>query len=245
MHFILNKNVSFNVAERTVSDGKTQHVLSNPACRLLLVLLENNNRLMTREELLQKVWGDFGLTPSSNSLNNNISILRKIFTEFGIHDVLKTVPKQGFELALENLQVNEKSRDYLVMQAISKPEKEPSVHKTRLIKWTGVLFIIIGLAIALYLNFFDKREDVTLLKQVQQCKIFYHSKVNAKRVEHYFSEGNGMKLLTKCSTPAYIFYDDSKVHEKTELLEIFVAKCTVDSEGEFSECKNFVSTKVG
>lgn len=54
-----------------------------------------------------------------------------------------------------------------------------------------------------------------------------------------------MKLLTKCSTPAYIFYDDSRVHEKTELLEIFVAKCTVDSEGEFSECKNFVSTKVG
>lgn len=245
MHFILNNNVSFNVAERTVSDGKTQHVLSNPACRLLLVLLENNNRLMTREDLLQKVWGDFGLTPSSNSLNNNISILRKIFTDFEIHDVLKTVPKQGFELALDNLQVNEKSRDYLVMQAISKPEKEPSVHKTWLIKWTGVLFIMIGLAIALYLNFLDKREDVTFLKQIQQCRIFYHSKVNAKRVEHYFSEGNGMKLLTKCSTPAYIFYDDSKVHEKTELLEIFVAKCTVDSEGEFSECKNFVSTKVG
>lgn len=107
MHFIINNNVSFNVAERTVSDGNTQHVLSNPACRLLLVLTENNNRLMTREDLLQKVWGDFGLTPSSNSLNNNISILRKIFTEFEIHDVLKTVPKQGFELALNNLQFNE------------------------------------------------------------------------------------------------------------------------------------------
>lgn len=86
---------------------------------------------MTREDLLQKVWGDFGLTPSSNSLNNNISILRKIFTEFEIHDVLKTVPKQGFELALNNLQFNEKSRDYLVMQAISTPDKEPSVNKTK------------------------------------------------------------------------------------------------------------------
>lgn len=68
-------------------------------------------------------------------------------------------------------------------------------------------------------QFFDKREDVTLLKQVQQCKIFYHSKVNAKRVEHYFSEGNGMKLLTKCSTPAYIFTMTVKCMRKLSFLK--------------------------
>lgn len=245
MHFVINKTVSFNVAERTISDGKTQHVLSNPACRLLLVLLENNNRLMTREELLQKVWGDFGLTPSSNSLNNNVSILRKIFAEFGIHDVLKTVPKQGFELGLNDLEFNEKSRDYMVMQAISQPDNEPRVNKITLIKWSGLLFMFIGLAIALYLSFFDEQEDVTLYKKVNQCSIYYHSNITISRVERFFTEGQGANLLEKCSRPAYIFYDDSKVHEKTDLLEIFVAKCSVNSKGDFNECKNFVSTKAG
>ena len=245
MHFIINNKVSFNVAERTVSDEKTQHVLSNPSCRLLLILLENNNRLMTREDLLQKVWGDFGLTPSSNSLNNNVSILRKILAEFGIHDALKTVPKQGFELALDNLQFNEKSRDYMVMQAISQPDKETNVNKTRLIRLAGLLFIIIAGAIALYLSFFDRHNDMLLYKQVDKCKIYYHNNVNVKRVENYFSQGQGLKLLEKCSRPSYIYYDDSKVHEKTDLLEIFVAKCTVNSEGDSGECKNFVTTKVG
>lgn len=245
MYFLINNKVSFNVAERTVSDERTQHVLSNPSCRLLLILLENNNRLMTREDLLQKVWGDFGLTPSSNSLNNNVSILRKILAEFDIHDALKTIPKQGFELALDDLQFNEKSRDYMVMQAISQPDKETNVNKTRLIRWGGLLFTIIAAVIALYLNFFDQHNDMSLYKQVEQCKIYYHNNVNVKRVENYFSQGQGQKLLEKCSRPSYIYYDDSKVHEKTDLLEIFVAQCMVNSEGDSGECKNFVTTKVG
>lgn len=69
--------------------------------------------------------------------------------------------------------------------------------------------------------------------------------MNVKRVEYYFFEGNGMKLLMKCLMFVYIFYDDSKVYEKIEFFEIFVVKCMVDSEGEFSECKNFVLIKVG
>lgn len=47
---------------------------------------------------------------------------------------------------------------------ILKFEKEFSVYKIWLIKWIGVLFIIIGLVIVLYFNFFDKCEDVMFLK---------------------------------------------------------------------------------
>lgn len=243
MHFIINKKVSFKVAERTISDEKDQHLLSNPACRLLLVLLENNNKLMTREDLLQKVWGDFGLTPSSNSLNNNVSILRKIFAEFDIHDVLKTIPKQGFTLALEDLQFNEKSRDYMVMQAISQPDKEPGVNKSWLIGTAGTLVMCIAVGLALYLNFFSKRDEVIFYKQVNECKIYYFNNVNVKRVENYFAQGKGAGLLEKCAKPHNIYYDDSKLHEKTDLLEIIVAKCTLDAKGALGECKNFVTTQ--
>jgi len=243
MHFIINKKVSFKVAERTISDDKDQHLLSNPACRLLLVLLENNNKLMTRENLLQKVWGDFGLTPSSNSLNNNVSILRKIFSEFDIHDVLKTIPKQGFTLMIDDLQFNEKSRDYMVMQAISQPDNEPGVNKSWLIGAGATLSMIIAVVVALYFNFFGKRDEVIFYKQVNECKIYYFNGVNVNRVERYFADGKGATLLQKCATPHNIYYDDSKLHEKTDLLEIIVAKCTLDVKGALGECKNFVTTK--
>lgn len=244
MHFILDNKVTFNVAERTISDEKNQHILSNPACRLLLVLLENNNKLITREALLQKVWGDFGLIPSGNSLNNNISILRKIFADFGIRDVLKTIPKQGFELAIAELQFSEKSRDYMVMQAISQPEKEPDVGMTFQTKVLSVIFIIFAVLAASYFIFFDRNDDVHFYKQVKQCSVYYLDNVNRKRVEQFFAEKEGASLLENCTTPTKLYYDDSKIDEKTNLLDIFVAKCTVESKGDMGECHNFVTTKI-
>lgn len=243
MQFIINKKISFNVAERTISDEKKQHLLSNPSCRLLLVLLENHNRLMTRDDLLQKVWADFGLEPSNNSLNNNVSILRKIFAEFDIYDVLKTLPKQGFTLTFDDLQFNDKSRDNVVMQALSQPDKEPRLKRSWLIGFSATLAITFAVGVMYYENYFGKRDEVVFFKKINECNIYYFNGVSLKRVESYFAEGKGAALLDKCAKPYDIYYDDSKLLEKTDLLEIIVAKCTFDSKGGQGECKNFVTTK--
>ncbi|WP_446919370.1 winged helix-turn-helix domain-containing protein, partial [Klebsiella pneumoniae] len=76
--------------------------LSKPATRLLIELIKNNKNEMTRETLIKHVWEDYGFSPSSATLSNHISELRKAFEALGINkDILITVPRVGFKMEAE------------------------------------------------------------------------------------------------------------------------------------------------
>ncbi|MBK0002039.1 winged helix-turn-helix domain-containing protein [Erwinia sp. S38] len=77
--------------------------LSKPGCRLLNELVTHSGITLTRDELLQNVWGNHGLSPSSNNLSNHISFLRKIFSQLGMEDIIITSPREGFRLEAEVL----------------------------------------------------------------------------------------------------------------------------------------------
>lgn len=56
----------------------------------LLVLLENSSHVLTKQELMKKVWPDSFV--EENNLAQNISTLRKILGE----DYIQTIPKRGY-----------------------------------------------------------------------------------------------------------------------------------------------------
>lgn len=102
MYFLLNKCLKFNPDVNEISLINDQHnsvVLSKPATRLLLTLIQNANNVVTRDFLLKNVWEDYGYTPSNNNLYMAISELRKAFTSLWKDiDLIKTVPKVGLML---------------------------------------------------------------------------------------------------------------------------------------------------
>src|SRR5918993_1381477 len=61
----------------------------------LLVLLENSSHVLTKQELMQKVWPDSFV--EENNLAQNISVLRKALGQGkqGEH-YIQTVPKRGY-----------------------------------------------------------------------------------------------------------------------------------------------------
>jgi DNA-binding response OmpR family regulator len=64
---------------------------------LLYALARNSQRVLTREHLVQTVWGEEG-QGETRKLNVHISRLRKKLT--GIHPYsIRTVPKRGYSLA--------------------------------------------------------------------------------------------------------------------------------------------------
>ena len=90
MKYIINGTVQFLVAERKLTgNGGVEVILSNPACRLLIVFLEHNHQQVSREILLEKVWEDFGLVSSESSLNNSISSLRRGLRDVGIDNTIE------------------------------------------------------------------------------------------------------------------------------------------------------------
>lgn len=76
--------------------------LSKPGARLLAELIIHSGEIMTREDLIKKVWEDHNLTPSGSNLSNHISLLRKAFLQLDMTErIIITVPKVGFRLEAE------------------------------------------------------------------------------------------------------------------------------------------------
>ncbi|AGP46877.1 MULTISPECIES: winged helix-turn-helix domain-containing protein [Serratia] len=100
MKYIINKIVVFNSEELTLFLYENNQVvtrLTKPASRLLLELIQNNKKNITRDDLLERVWTTYGFTASNAGLNNYISELRKAFALLGLaNEIIVTIPKLGF-----------------------------------------------------------------------------------------------------------------------------------------------------
>ena len=100
MFFICNNSLLFDPEAHAISIvGQPESVLtlSAPAVRLLQEFIRHKGRDLSREELITRVWEEFGFTPSGNNLNKAVSELRKSFHALGdSHDYIVTVPRFGF-----------------------------------------------------------------------------------------------------------------------------------------------------
>src|SRR5262249_34135900 len=67
--------------------------LAPKAFEILVVLIESNGRLLTKEELMQKVWPDTFVEEAN--LTINISAVRKALGDTG-QQLIETVPKRGY-----------------------------------------------------------------------------------------------------------------------------------------------------
>lgn len=114
MKFIINGQIFFDsdtasLSPVGVSDELVQ--ISNPAKRLLLLLIYHQGEAVSREVIFKKVWDDFGMVSSNNNLNQCISKLRRVLKNLGAEEeVISTVPKLGFML-LQQIPVEELSEE--------------------------------------------------------------------------------------------------------------------------------------
>ena len=79
--------------ECTVNDNKLQ--LTNNEFNLLVYFIKNKNRIITQEELAEKVW-DIHFDTQTNYINVYISYLRKKIREYTETDYIETIRKKGF-----------------------------------------------------------------------------------------------------------------------------------------------------
>lgn len=81
-------------AERLLTSGEKRIPLPPKAFETLLVLLERRGSLVTKDELLERVWPDTHVTEAT--LAQNIFTLRKALENGDGADYIETVPKQGY-----------------------------------------------------------------------------------------------------------------------------------------------------
>ncbi len=84
--------------EFTINGNKVQ--LTNNEFNLLVYFLKNKNRIITQEELAEKVW-DIHFDTQTNYINVYISYLRKKIREHSEVDYIETIRKKGFTFRCE------------------------------------------------------------------------------------------------------------------------------------------------
>lgn len=87
-------------ADLLIDDSGQSEVvtLGSNESRLLLHLLENSNRTVSRKELISVLWNDRDIFVDDSSLTQSVSTLRKAMNDSRREPVfIKTVPKLGYE----------------------------------------------------------------------------------------------------------------------------------------------------
>jgi len=121
MTYLIENEIVFNPEDNSLSllrDSESKVTVSNPARRILLLLIEQQGIVVLRETFFKKVWDDYGLTASNNNLNHCISKLRKVISTLGYdNELITTVPKAGFIIS-KGVIIESISGDYLIPKEI-------------------------------------------------------------------------------------------------------------------------------
>jgi DNA-binding winged helix-turn-helix (wHTH) protein len=89
-----------DVTERVLSGHQGIVALTPKAFDTLLILVENSGHVLSKDELMEKVWPDSFV--EENNLAQNISMLRKALgEESGGQRFIETVPKRGYRFVAE------------------------------------------------------------------------------------------------------------------------------------------------
>ena len=114
--------------------------------RLFTYLLENADKMVSREELLNNIWNKYGLEPSNNSVNQYISLIRKSLSELGCdEEIIKTIPRVGFYIAREMVSA---SSETLHNVETKSTKVQPAIEQSRLRRGYKPALLAISLIIS-------------------------------------------------------------------------------------------------
>src|SRR6266446_8293038 len=111
---------------RTLSRADSPVSLTPKAFDVLLFLAQNSNRLITKEELLQAVWGDIFV--EEGNLKQYISHLRKALADNSEDSrLIVTITRKGYQFAAdvivaEAADIPKRNADQVLISGVSTPE---------------------------------------------------------------------------------------------------------------------------
>lgn len=215
MSYIINLVIGFNPDEGAiyiVSNPNTKVILAKPANRLFIELIENAGNIVTRETLLNNVWGSHGFAASNSNLNNYISLLRKSISSLGIEqEIIKTLPKKGFvissKVVIEKVEdVNKDNEYYLVNNSLEKINFLSKCFRKMLrlffhgenlqrVKFKKIWLIIICFSLIVVLSLFiflpkfgmdmKNSKPYYYIGNIENCSIYIYNTMTIKKIDKF------------------------------------------------------------
>ena len=94
-YIIKFKDITINKSSRIVKKDGNEINLTNKEYELLMILIDNKDKVVTREELLEKIWG-YGYEPETNVTDVYIRYLRAKLNNENKEEYIQTVRSVGY-----------------------------------------------------------------------------------------------------------------------------------------------------
>lgn len=262
MRYNINGRLIYDATDGTLTllgSDEPDSQLSITASALLCFFLRHTG-VISRDEVLKKVWDDNGLTSSASNLNQYLSILRKTFRHYDIDNIIVTVSRghlqlnPGLDIGLPDPSPAPQPAA-AVRQAPESPPGAPSVSREKSVTAAphtgGICWYSAGvclLAIALQLVIFcfsggSESRPVTLTPmRYSQCELLardgmLHSVTRTLYGRTLTPSRQHFKLACKPGECFVFFYGDRL--ESNGPGCVFLAHCVGHEDNPFSYCDNY------
>lgn len=259
MRYNINARLIYDATDGTLTlpgGNEPDSQLSITANALLYFFLRHTG-VVSRDEVLKKVWDDNGLTSSNSNLNQYLSMLRKTFRHYDIDNIIVTVSRGMLQLnqdlSIELLDAEPTPAD-AVLTCATPDEAAPAAAPTpptaslhaRGMCWYlagGCLLLIALLLVAFSLAGTHVARPINLtLMSRSQCELLASDEmlrsVSATAYGKNFDEvRQRLKLSCKPGERFVFFYGDRL--ETNGLGRVFLAHCAMHEDNPFSYCDNY------
>ncbi len=259
MRYNINASLIYDAADGSIllPDSSTPDTqLSITASALLLFFLQHQE-VVSRNEVLKKVWDDKGLTSSNSNLNQYLSLLRKTFRHYGIDNIILTISRGNLQLnpdiAIEP-QVDSlphaapEAENAAQTVAIPTEDKQHSVAERGRwkIHWNiaSVALLILSLLI-LPLTLINRLNPIfvsPVSDSKQGCELIGTTDmigtVTTLAYENNFASVLRRLNLTCNSGQRYVFFYDDKLQTRG-LGRVFLAHCASHNTVSYGYCDNY------
>lgn len=104
----LNHFLVFEPEKKRITGKGNPAIISASASLCFELLIENVGELVTHQQFFDYAWRRFGMEPTSTSLYQNISSLRRALSKAGLQeDIIRTMPRRGFILSPQTVVMKE------------------------------------------------------------------------------------------------------------------------------------------
>jgi len=262
MRYNINARFIYDATDGTLTRPESTEPdsqLSLTASALFYFFLRNTG-IISREEVLTKVWDDNGLTSSNSNLNQYLSMLRKTFRYYGIDNIIVSVSRGYLQL---NPDVLIERVDELPVQPPVTPEFEPvrvapesssieeesrppnTLH-ARGMCWymAGICLLTISLLLVVLSLTGVKKSHPIALTQItdSKCELLasdemLRSVTTRAYATHFDEVRQRLNVACKPGERFLFFYGDRL--ETNGLGRVFLAHCAMHKDNPFSYCDNY------
>lgn len=252
LQYLVNGKVVFEPQSYrlwAVDSPEASTTLFVPASECFALLLENSGEVLSQQTLFEQVWEKNGLYASSNTLYQNIAVLRKSLKATGLEEeVIKTIPRQGFAfIGKADKQQSDQQTEYAASAApekINNSASERSIQKAVAFSgwssWVPLLLIFIAIVLLGWALLAPESGTQKITAEysnqgiVDGCKL-YSSWPGKAASEEHFKQAREVNNI-ECRRGEYVYLSFDSQTNFTSVIE-----CTLPVENGAAECVNFLN----